>query len=136
VSPKTFRFPGVESRWLAIKLEFQSIEAPVDGRQTPVLQGFAIRALPATTEVEIVFPVNVSDHMEAPAKKSFTLKGRGEEVYAAMVLLEGKQADVKVLATGETFDGVITKVDTPMQFLARRGSDTLVSNVTFRGKRT
>lgn len=133
-SENDFEFTNVESRWMLIQLKFDAVLDTATA-VSPVWEAISVRAVPATSEVDVLLTVNVSDRIERPDQTVFDLKGIGQEVYDFLLSKEGKTVDLTLLRTDEDFRGRVVRVDTPSPGSPRRGSSLLGSNVTVRGKR-
>lgn len=124
---------GVESRQLAGMFR---IYADITLTDCPAVRSVAFRALLAATDLLITLPVSVSDWVEQPFKKPIRVPGLGAAMYAALRAKERRNVYVEVFRPAERVRGQVESVTTPVPQLAHRGSSTLVSVVTIRGRQT
>lgn len=126
------RLRDVNARFLAGMVK---LYADTDLDTSPVVRGFAFRSYPGPGDVEIVMAVNTSDLITRPGRRSIRSRGAGRDVYDALKGKEGRADDLEVLATGEVFRGVVKQVSTRIPDEVERGSASVVTMVTFRGRR-
>ena len=126
-----FFLPGVNGRYCGVQLR---LVAGSSDTTTPRLISFALRAYAASSDLVVSMPVNVSDQVEIPGRKPLRVRGWGERVYVAVRGYHGKKVDLQLYEPEMTLRGVVEEVSLPVPAISRRGSSTLYSLVTFRGR--
>lgn len=123
---------GVDARSLAGMVKLYANTA---ADTAPAVRSFAFRAYPGPGDVELSLAINTSDVHTRFGFRPLHTRGQGALVYAALKGKEGRYAELEVLATGEIFRGVVKQVRTPIPSEAPRGSASVVTLLTFRGRR-
>ena len=121
--------PDTSSRWLGFKVTFTST-----GTGSPELQSLAGRGYPTTDDVVVEVPVSVSDRVERPNRRPLRVPGWGERMYSELLSRQGETVQLETYNPALTIDGVIERVQVPVVGILERGSPTLVSVVSIRGK--
>lgn len=127
-----FRLSGVSSRYLTAKVDLTSSGG---GAGTPKFRSMSVRSYPPEGDIIVKLPVNVSDQIERPGRRRFRAKGHGDLVYDYLKGRQGQAAELELFRPSETLVGLVESVSTRLPFRSRNGSQTLVSVVTFRGRR-
>lgn len=102
---------------------------------TPVVYAYSFRSLPTTDEVLFEIPVNLSDQLEAPRRRRYRVKGRGDTVYQTLKSYEGQPVRVELLYPADTIRGQLESVVRPILQGSRQGSPLLVGSLKVRGIR-
>jgi hypothetical protein len=123
---------SVDSRFLAGMVKLYADTALTT---SPSVRSFAFRAYPGPGDVEVTLAVNTSDWYERPGQKPKLVKGMGADVYDFLAGKEGRYEELELLGTGETFRGVVKQVGTRIPEQSLRGSQSVVTMLTFRGRR-
>lgn len=123
---------GVTARGIAAQVE---LTAGTAGTTTPDVYAYAFRAYPAGEDIVVTIPVNVSDQIERPGRHRLRLRNWGQQVWADLKAKEGDQAEVEIYRPAEKMRGIILSVSTPITGYTRRGSPTVFTNITVRGRR-
>lgn len=124
---------GVDARFLAGMVK---IYANAAATSTPSVKGFAFKAYPGPGDIEVTLAVNTSDSYERPGHRKVLVRGLGQQVYDELKNTEGRYAELEILATGEVLRGVVKQVSTRVPGLSKTGTPSVVSMLTFRGRRT
>lgn len=122
--------PDLLSRWLAFKILLQ---VGVSG--SPEVDAVAFRAFHHPDEIVIQLPVNLSDRVELPGKKPFIVPGLGFDLWRELKELEGEQVTLTLLNPPDSIRGHVERITTPVPSDSERGSPTLYSQITVRGRR-
>lgn len=126
-----FFLPDVRGRYCGVQLR---LVAGSSDTTTPRLISFALRAYTASRDLVVSMPVNVSDQIEIPGRKPFRSQGWGERMYGAILGYHGQTVDLEIFEPEMVLRGVVEEVGLPVPAVSRRGSSTLYSLVTFRGR--
>jgi hypothetical protein len=128
-----FVLTKLKSEQLALKLE---INGPAADNATPRLLRYSLRGITTARDWIVSVPVNVSDLIEVPYRRSVVVSGWGEAVLEQLVSLEGQALNLTTYVPFNEYQGIIDEVIIPVDYLADKGSSTRVAMVVFRGKRT
>lgn len=123
---------GVSSRFLIFKL---TLRATANQEQTPVANSVAFRALPEPEEIVVTLPINVSDQLEARYRKRLHVQGVGALMWGRLKDIEGEDVKLTVFRPDEQIVGQVVAVGSPVSEITSRGSVTVYSLLTIRGKR-
>jgi hypothetical protein len=123
---------AVSSRYLLVKV---SLTASGDATVTPKVRSVSARGYPATQDVVVDLPVNVSDQIERKGRARVRVPGRGEATYQELRKLEGDAVLLNVYRPAEQVRGTVEQVSLPVRVVSPRGSVTMVANVRVRGTR-
>ena len=123
---------GKQGRWLAVKV---TLYASADNAVTPGLQALSLSAFPGVDEQLFRLPVNVSDHFDRPRHARVLVPNSGHRTFEQLRNLEGTPQVVELFWPELRIRGTVLRVETPISVASARGSSTLVSNVTIRGRK-
>ena len=123
---------SVDARYLAGMVRLYANAATT---VTPAVRSFAFRAYPGPGDIEVTLAVNTSDWYQRPGQKPKLVPGMGQDVYDALKGKEGRYEELELLNTGEIFRGVVKQVGTRIPEQSLRGSQSVVTMLTFRGRR-
>lgn len=123
---------SVDARFLAGMVK---LYAGTDLLDAPAVRGFAFRAYPGPGDIRVTMAINTSDLVTIPGRRTLRSRGLGQLVYDALKNLEGRYAELEVLSTGDIARGVVEKVSTRIPDEPERGSASVVTMVTFLGRR-
>lgn len=123
---------SVDARFLAGMVK---LHANTDADETPAVRSFSFRAYPGPGDLEITIPINTSDWHERPGQKGKLIRGLGQAFYDSLKNREGRYAELELLRTNERFRGVVKQVATRIPEEPERGSGSVVTMLTFRGRR-
>ena len=119
------------SRYGAMKVVLKS-----QGSTTaPEVNAIAYRALARPELVLVQIPVNLSDRVERPFRKPFTVKNLGETIYQSLKAKEGTPVVLEIYDPAEVIRGVVEKIQYPIQGNPNFGSVTRYAIITIRGTR-
>ena len=121
----------VEGRWISAKLEINTD----DVAQTPELLSFAIRGFQLVNDLIVDMPINISDQIERPFRKSLRVQGQGDLIYTALRNKEGKNVQLEIFRPDTLLRGIIENVSSPIEEISPRGSVTMYCLVRFRGSK-
>lgn len=119
----------VEGRWLIPRVEITR----ETGGGSPEVNAWSFRGVSSPEEVVAEIPINVSDRLEIPGRKPLTVPGAGDRMWDKLKSLEGKNAKVTLLKTGDEVDGQIESVTAPILGTAERGSQSVYCLLTVVG---
>lgn len=120
---------NVTSRWLVPRV---AITRETSGG-SPEVNAWSFRGVSSPEEVVAEIPINVSDRLEIPGRKPQTVSGSGDRMWDQLKSLEGKNAKVTLLKTGDEVDGQIESVTAPIPATAERGSQSVYCLLTVVG---
>ena len=119
------------SRYGAMKVVLKS-----QGSTTaPEVNSISYRALARPELVLVQIPVNLSDRVERPFRKPFTVKNLGEAIYQTLKSKEGTPVTLEIYDPQEIIRGVVEKIQYPVQSNPNFGSVTRYAILTIRGTR-
>ena len=119
------------SRYGAMKVVLKS-----QGSTTaPEVNSISYRALARPELVQVQIPVNLSDRVERPFRKPFTVKNLGEAIYQTLKDKEGTSVTLEIYDPQEIIRGVVEKIQYPIQGNPNVGSVTRYAIITIRGTR-
>ena len=119
------------SRYGAMKIVLKS-----QGTTTaPEVNSIAYRALATPELVVVQIPVNISDRVERPFRKPFTVKNLGETIYQSLKSKEGTPVTLEIYDPAEVIRGVVESIQYPIQGNPNVGSVTHYAIITVRGTR-
>ena len=121
----------VDGRWIAGKIEINTD----DVTQTPEMLSFAIRGFQLVNDLVVDMPINISDQIERPFRKSLLVRGQGDLVYQALRNKEGKNVQLEIFRPDTLLRGIIENVSSPIEEISPRGSVTMYCLVRFRGSK-
>ena len=101
----------------------------------PEVNSLAYRALARPELVLVQIPVNLSDRVERPFRKPFTVKNLGETIYQSLKDKEGTPVTLEIYDPSEVIRGVVEKIQYPIQGNPNFGSVTRYAIITIRGTR-
>ena len=119
------------SRYVTAKLVLKS----QGNVTTPVVNSIQIRALARPELVVVQIPVNISDRVERPFRKPFTVKNLGETIYQSLKQKEGSPVTLEIYDPAEVIRGVVESIQYPIDNNVNVGSVTRVAILTIRGTR-
>ncbi|HEY7822459.1 MAG TPA: hypothetical protein VIG24_06490, partial [Acidimicrobiia bacterium] len=108
-----------------------------DRLSTPAVRSFSFSAYPATGDEDIIvtIPVNVSDQIERRGMSRRRIKGAGGDTYTTLLGFEGRPVTMRLFKPNMIVRGLVEEVSTPITSPGHRGSATVISQVTIRGRR-
>ena len=121
----------IDGRWIAGKIEINTD----DVTQTPSVLSFAIRGFQLVNDLVVDMPINISDQIERPFRKSLRVQGQGDLVYQALRNREGKNVQLEIFRPDTLLRGIIENVSSPIEEISPRGSVTMYCLVRFRGSK-
>ena len=121
----------VDGRWIAGKIEINTD----DVTQSPQMLSFAIRGFQLVNDLVVDMPINISDQIERPFRKSLRVQGQGDLVYQALRNREGKNVQLEIFRPDTLLRGIIENVSSPIEEISPRGSVTMYCLVRFRGSK-
>jgi hypothetical protein len=127
-----FQLNNLTNKQLAMKVV---IEPATNRLDTPQLLRYSIRGIATARDWVVQVPVNVSDLIEVPNRQPLTVPGWGREVLNVLESMEGEAVDLTIYEPPGVYQGIIDRVATPIEYVADRGSSSLISLITLRGKR-
>ena len=119
------------SRYGAMKVVLKSQGAST----APEVNAIAYRALARPELVVVQIPVNISDRVERPFRKPFTVKNLGETIYQSLKSKEGTPVTLEIYDPAEVIRGVVESIQYPIQGNPNVGSVTHYAIITVRGTR-
>ena len=119
------------SRYGAMKVVLKSQGAST----APEVNAIAYRALARPELVVVQIPVNISDRVERPFRKPFTVKNLGETIYQSLKDKEGTPVTLEIYDPAEVIRGVVESIQYPIQGNPNVGSVTHYAIITVRGTR-
>ena len=119
------------SRYGAMKVVLKSQGAST----APEVNSIAYRALARPELVVVQIPVNISDRVERPFRKPFTVKNLGETIYQSLKDKEGTPVTLEIYDPAEVIRGVVESIQYPIQSNPEIGSVTQYAIITIRGTR-
>jgi len=119
------------SRYGVIKLVMTSAGVT----NTPQVNAISYRALARPELVVVQIPVNLSDRVERPMRKPFTVKNLGETIYQSLKKKEGTPVTLEIYEPAEVIRGVVEQITYPVSAIAEVGSVTQYGIITIRGTR-
>lgn len=123
---------GVVARSLAAMVRLERPGADT----SPRVRSVSFRSYPGPGDVIVELPVDVGDQIERPGRRRVRVNGWGAgKVLPALRELEGRAVLCRVFRTGDVVRGLVEKVATPVPAITPRGSATVISMVTVRGRR-
>nr|BAR34103.1 GGDEF domain protein [uncultured Mediterranean phage uvMED] len=111
------------------------IEPNVTSTESPEFRTISIRALPRPELVVVTVPINLSDQVERPNRKSFKVKNLGEVVYQTLKQKEGDSVTLQLYEPSEIIRGVVEFVQYPVFEKSEVGSVTQFCLLRVRGVR-
>jgi hypothetical protein len=121
----------VEGRWISAKIEITT----GDVTQSPELLSYAIRGFQLVNDLIVDMPINISDQIERPFRKSLRINGQGDLIYTALRNKEGKNVELEIFRPDTLLRGIIENVSSPIEEISPRGSVTMYCLVRFRGSK-
>ena len=132
ISPDEIEIRSSQGRYLVAQIK---ITANAAGTISPQPRGVSFHAYPGTPEQLIRLPVNVSDRIEMPNKRSIVGKRLGIAIYNRIKGKEGQFVELSLLSpVNATYRGTIEKVEFPITEISEKGAPTVICWVSFRGK--
>ena len=122
---------GKVSRYGVIKLVMTSTGVT----NTPQVNAVSYRALARPELVVVQIPVNLSDRVERPMRKPFTVKNLGETIYQSLKKKEGTPVTLEIYEPAEVIRGVVEQITYPVTSITEVGSVTQYGIITIRGTR-
>jgi hypothetical protein len=119
------------SRYGAMKVVLKSQGAST----APEVNSISYRALARPELVVVQIPVNISDRVERPFRKPFTVKNLGETIYQSLKSKEGTPVTLEIYDPAEVIRGVVESIQYPVQGNPNVGSVTHYAIITVRGTR-
>ena len=119
------------SRYIIGKVILRS----TDGVSTPRVKSIQFRALARPELVVAQIPINISDRVERPGRKSLKVKSLGDTLYKALRAKEGDSVTLEIFEPQEIIRGVVEQISYPIQSNEVVGSDTMYAIITVRGTR-
>ena len=119
------------SRYGVVKLVMTS----TGKNNTPQVNAISYRALARPELVVVQIPVNLSDRVERPMRKPFTVKNLGETIYQQLKKKEGTPVTLEIYEPAEVIRGVVEQITYPVTSITEVGSVTQYGIVTIRGTR-
>tara|TARA_R100000152_G_C6773961_1_gene201536 strand:- start:322 stop:2304 length:1983 start_codon:yes stop_codon:yes gene_type:complete len=111
------------------------LEPNVTSTESPEFRTISIRALPRPELVVVTVPINLSDQVERPNRKSFKVKNLGEVVYQTLKQKEGDSVTLQLYEPSEIIRGVVEFVQYPVFERSEVGSVTQFCLLRVRGVR-
>jgi hypothetical protein len=102
---------------------------------SPRVRAVSARAYPTIGDVLVQLPVDVGDQIERFGRSPVRVNGWGGKVMEALRGKEGAAVLCTVYRTGDVIRGLVESVATPVPAITPRGSPTMASFVTVRGRR-
>lgn len=126
-------FAGNESRYHAAKIVLRSDSTRI---ATPGFRSYSFRGLPnPDRDILIQIPINVSDQIDSPGKRSINVPGRGEAIEAVLREYEGKQVVVELYRPALLVRGLIEKFESVIETITTRGAVRRILYCLIRGTR-
>ena len=119
------------SRYGAMKIVLKS----QGSSNAPEINSISYRALARPELVVVQIPVNISDRVERPMRKPFTVKNLGETIYQSLKDKEGTPVTLEIYDPAEVIRGVVESIQYPIQANPSIGSVTNYAVITVRGTR-
>ena len=119
------------SRYGVMKLVLKSLGTTTG----PEVNAISYRALARPELVVVQIPVNLSDRVERPMRKPFTVKNLGETIYQSLKDKEGTPVTLEIYDPAEVIRGVVESIQYPIQANPSIGSVTNYAVITVRGTR-
>ena len=119
------------SRYGVVKLVMTS----TGKNNTPQVNAISYRALARPELVVVQIPVNLSDRVERPMRKPFTVKNLGETIYQQLKKKEGTPVTLEIYEPAEVIRGVVEQITYPVTSITEVGSVTQYGIITIRGTR-
>ena len=111
------------------------LESNVTNTESPEFRTVSIRALPRPELVVVTIPINLSDQIERPNRKAFTVKNLGEVIYQELKNKEGDSVTLQLFEPSEIIRGVVESVQYPISEKSEVGSVTQYCLLRVRGVR-
>jgi len=111
------------------------LESNVTNTESPEFRTVSIRALPRPELVVVTIPINLSDQIERPNRKAFTVKNLGEIIYQELKNKEGDSVTLQLFEPSEIIRGVVESVQYPISEKSEVGSVTQYCLLRVRGVR-
>ena len=100
------------------------LEPNVTFTESPEFRAVSVRALPRPELVVVTVPINLSDQVERPNRKAFTVKNLGEVIYQTLKNKEGDSVTLQLYEPSEIIRGVVESVQYPISERSEVGSVT------------
>jgi hypothetical protein len=120
------------ARYINVKIV---LESNVSNTESPKFRTVSVRALPRPELVVVTIPINLSDQVERPNRKSFKVKNLGEVVYQELKQKEGDSVTLQLYEPSEIIKGVVESVQYPITEKSEIGSVTQYCLLRVRGVR-
>jgi len=111
------------------------IEPNVSFTESPEFRAVSVRALPRPELVVVTIPINLSDQIERPNRKAFTVDNLGEVIYQTLKQKEGDSVTLQLYEPSEIIRGVVEFVQYPISERSEQGSVTQFCLLRVRGVR-
>ena len=111
------------------------IEPNVTFTESPEFRAVSVRALPRPELVVVTIPINLSDQIERPNRKAFTVDNLGEVIYQTLKQKEGDSVTLQLYEPSEIIRGVVEFVQYPISERSEQGSVTQFCLLRVRGVR-
>lgn len=123
--------PSILGRYGAVQVR---LNAGVNNEHTARFVSFALRSYADSEDLIVVFQVNVSDTIERHHRRPLRTKGWGLRVWKALLGYDGRYVLLQLYREALTMFGVVEEIGTPVIGRSLRGSRTLSSQVSVRGR--
>ena len=120
------------ARYINVKIV---LESNVSNTESPKFRTVSVRALPRPELVVVTVPINLSDQVERPNRKSFRVKNLGEVIYQELKNKEGDSVTLQLFEPSEIIRGVVESVQYPISEKSEIGSVTQYCLIRVRGVR-
>ena len=120
------------ARYINVKIV---LESNVSSTESPKFRTVSVRALPRPELVVVTIPINLSDQVERPNRKSFRVKNLGEVIYQELKNKEGDSVTLQLYEPSEIIKGVVESVQYPISEKSEIGSVTQYCLLRVRGVR-
>ena len=111
------------------------LEPNVTFTESPEFRAVSVRALPRPELVVVTVPINLSDQVERPNRKAFTVQNLGEVIYQTLKNKEGDSVTLQLYEPSEIIRGVVESVQYPISERSEVGSVTQFCLLRVRGVR-
>lgn len=126
----TIQLKQVQSRSIALQIRMHTGISSL----TPHMVRIGLRGIPSHRDIVMLVPVNVSDYVDVPGRRTMHLPHLGDALHATLLDMAGMAVDAIVLDPPVRLRGVVNNISEPITYQSDRGSVSRYCMLELRGE--